>query len=226
MSLFTFSENMILSKYDLEERIEYLKRFYSKEVIEYLYSLLNLDEKGINADKVLGDLISSKDIRQIINYNFLERTKNTIENLGIKELEFIEGRTMFDGYVLSDLTFLDKVHADVYYFEEMDIDLLRRAKELLKNGGIDALQTEISIDQIPSRPYYRGHFYSENRDLETIKFDIDTEIAVHERMTSVYGDERFKIVPNALLEEYEMTNEKGKELKKVLPHAVISKYSK
>ena len=68
MSLFPYSRNTLFSKDDLKERIEYLKKFCSKEVIEYLYSLLNLEIKAINADKELNGLVNCKDINLAWKY--------------------------------------------------------------------------------------------------------------------------------------------------------------
>ena len=74
----------IKSKEELEERINFLKKVYSKEIIDYYESLLNLEISSLNKkyirEDILEELKSTTIYNDISRFNIYNHALNTLDN--------------------------------------------------------------------------------------------------------------------------------------------------
>ena len=65
---------------ELKERIDILEKYYKKDVTDYLYSLVNLDETIFKDQEFLDNFSSLDIIYELMKFNIMGRIYNLIDN--------------------------------------------------------------------------------------------------------------------------------------------------
>lgn len=105
---------------ELLEKIEILKKYYSKDVIDYLVDLINLNE-CILKDKTFLDEFGSMDfVYELMKFNLIGRIYKCIE----KESSFDQDRFISTEYY--DKPIIDYVREDNRSFDVVECDFRRR----------------------------------------------------------------------------------------------------
>ena len=145
---------IIKEKEELESRIEFYKKIYSKEVIEYYNSLLNLEISSLNGDIIPEDILNELSNTNIYNdlarfniYNHAFRLLGNDSNLKklyskSEDLSFIIPCHIKDYKVYSYNPYKDEV--TLY---DLTIDRKYREKKIdkIKNDRIELIDKQIEL---------------------------------------------------------------------------------
>ncbi len=145
---------IIKEKEELESRVEFYKRIYSKEVIEYYNSLLNLEVSSLNGNEIPEDILNELKNTSIYNdlarFNIYKHAFNILGNdsnlkklfTGREDLGFIIPCHIKDYKVFSYNPYKDEV--TLY---DLTIDRKYREKKIdkIKNDRISVINKQIEL---------------------------------------------------------------------------------
>ena len=99
---------------DIKERIDRLNKYYKKEVMDYLYSLVNLEETILKDPNFLDEFASLDLIYDLMKFNITGRVYNVIDNdKNISQKEIISN----DSIDIPSIKFI--------YGKEINFDIVR-----------------------------------------------------------------------------------------------------